>query len=73
MKSLWIREYKVVRQCESKNWFTCGVDGRSVGRWVYGHVKFSGWVDLLSYGALPTHARNVRVELRYKGENFLLQ
>ena len=39
---------KVVRECNSKHWFPCGADGRSigrsVGRSVYGHVitKFSG-------------------------------
>ena len=35
---------KVVRKCESKHWFSCGMDGRrSVGQSVYGHVitKFS--------------------------------
>ena len=34
----------VARKCESKHWFSCGVDGRSVGRSVYGHVlnKVSG-------------------------------
>ena len=39
---------KEVRKCESKHWFFCGADGRSMGRAVglsvYGHViiKFSG-------------------------------
>ena len=35
---------KVVRKCESKHWFSCGVDGRSVGLSVYSHVitKFFG-------------------------------
>ena len=34
---------KVTRKCESKHWYACGADGRSVGRLV-GHVitKFSG-------------------------------
>ena len=34
---------KVARKCESKHWYACGADGRSVGRSV-GHVitKFSG-------------------------------
>ena len=35
---------KLARKCESKHWFPCGADGRSVARSVYGHVitKFSG-------------------------------
>ena len=35
---------KVVRKCDSKDWFSCGADGRSGGRSVYGHViaKISG-------------------------------
>ena len=39
---------KVVRKCESKHWFSCGVDGQSrgqaVGRLVNGDLitKFSG-------------------------------
>ena len=34
---------KVARKCESKHWYACGADGRSVG-WSVGHVitKFSG-------------------------------
>ena len=38
----------VLRKCESKHWFSCGADGRTVaravGQSVYGHVitKFSG-------------------------------
>ena len=41
---------KVVRKCESKHWFSCGVDrqscGQAVGRSVNGDVitKFSGMV-----------------------------
>ena len=43
---------KVARKCESKHWYACGADGRSVARSV-GHViaKFSGWVDLFTHGA----------------------
>ena len=34
---------KVARKCESKHWYACGADGRSLG-WSAGHVitKFSG-------------------------------
>ena len=54
---------KVVRKCESKHWFSCGTDGRSlrwaVGQSVYGLVitKFSGMGRFTSYGAQPTHAK----------------
>ena len=42
LASSWVP--KVVRKCESKHWFSCGADGRAVGRSVYGYVitKFSG-------------------------------
>ena len=55
---------KVVRKCESKHWYACGADRRSLARSVYGHVitKFSGMGRLphfLSYGAPPTRARFV--------------
>ena len=47
---------KLARKCESKHWFPCGADGRSVAlctvTWL---PNFLGWVDLLSYGAPPTH------------------
>ena len=44
--------------CESKHWFSCGADGRSVGgrctvTWL---PNFLGWVDLLSHGAPTTRA-----------------
>ena len=41
---------KLVRKCEIKHWFPCGVDGLSFGRAVYGHVitNFSG-MDRFSY------------------------
>ena len=43
MQSAFSWAPKVVRKCESKHWYACGADGRSVGRPV-GHVitKFSG-------------------------------
>ena len=42
LASSWVP--KVVRKYESKHWFSCGADGRVVGRSVYGHVitRFSG-------------------------------
>ena len=44
VQSVFSWAFKVVRKCESKHWFSCGADGRSLGRSVYGHViaKFSG-------------------------------
>ena len=35
---------KVAKKCESKHWYASGVDGRTGGRAVYGHMitKFSG-------------------------------
>ena len=54
---------KVVGKCESKHWFSCGADGRSL-RWVvsqsvYGLVftKFSERGRFTSYGAQPTHEK----------------
>ena len=52
VQSVFSWALKVVRRCESKHWFSCGADGKSlgraVGRSVYGHVitKFSGmgWI-----------------------------
>ena len=34
---------KLARKCEIKHWYTCGADGRKVGRSAYGHMiaKFS--------------------------------
>ena len=51
---------KLARKCESKHWFPCGADGRSV----YGHAitKFSGIIDLLSYGAPPTRGSKRRYQ-----------
>ena len=61
---------KVVRRCESKHWFSCGADGKSLGRAVGRYMvtrlqNFLGWVGLLNYGAPPTCALRPRVELRY--------
>ena len=55
---------KVARKCESKHWYVCGADGRSVGRSVTWLPNFLGWVYFLSNGALPTRALRARVELR---------
>ena len=55
-QSVFSWAFKVDRKCESKHWFSCGVDGRSLGR-VVGRCtvtrlpNFLGWVDFLSYGA----------------------
>ena len=38
---------KVARKCESKHWYACGADGRSV-TWL---PNFLGWVDLFTPGA----------------------
>ena len=56
---------KVARKCESKHWYACGANGRSV----YGHVitKFSRMGSLpyfLTHGA-PLRALRAR-KLRYK-------
>ena len=42
---------KVARKCESKRWYACGADGRSVGRSVTWSPNFLGWVDLFTHGA----------------------
>ena len=31
VQSVSSRAPKVVRKCESKHWFSCGADGRSIG------------------------------------------
>ena len=43
---------KVARKCESKHWYACGADGRSLGRSVTWLPNFLGWVDLFNHGAL---------------------
>ena len=43
--------FKVARKCESKHWFACGVDSRSLSRSVTCLPNFLGWVDLLTHGA----------------------
>ena len=42
---------KVARKCESKHWYACGADRRSLGRSVTWLPNFLEWVDYLSYGA----------------------
>ena len=54
---------KVARKCESKQWYSCGADGRAV----YGHVitklsRMGSLLYLLTYGA-PLSALRAR-ELR---------
>ena len=48
---------KVVRKCESKHWFSCGADGRSVGRSVGTRSRdckiFWDGLDYLAMGLLP--------------------
>ena len=45
---------KLARKCESKHWFPCGADGRSVARCTVTWLpNFLGWIDLLSYRASP--------------------
>ena len=44
----------VTRKCESKHWYACGADGRSVGRSVgrsRDYQIFLGWVDLFTHRA----------------------
>ena len=36
---------KLARKCESKHWFPCGADGRTVGRTVTWLPNILGWVD----------------------------
>ena len=62
---------KVARKCESKHWYACGADGRSVARSV-GHVitKFSGMGRFIypwcSAGALRTRSSAIRLLTRCK-------
>ena len=42
---------KVARKCESKHWYACGADGRSVARSVTWLPNFLRWVDLFTHGA----------------------
>ena len=56
MQSAFFWAPKVVRKCESKHWYACGADGRSLGRSVARSVgpvipQFLGWVDLFTHGA----------------------
>ena len=44
---------KVVRRCESKHWFSCGADGRSVGIWSRDYKIFWDGLDYLTMGLLP--------------------
>ena len=45
---------KVARKCESKHWYACGADGRSVGRSRDQQI-FLEWVDLFTHGAPLAH------------------
>ena len=51
MQSAFFWAPKVVRKCESKHWYACGADGRSLGRSVTWLPNFLGWVDLFTHGA----------------------
>ena len=60
---------KLAKKCESKHWFPCGADRRSVARCTVTWLpNFLEWVDLLSYGAPlwpPQHrARALSTELQ---------
>ena len=53
----------IARKCEIKHWFPCGMDGRSLGREVYGHVNFKfSRIDRFTKLWGSAHAR---VELHY--------
>ena len=56
---------KVVRKCESKHWYACGADGRSVGVRSRDYQIFSdGYIITFSYPRCSAGALCVR-ELRY--------
>ena len=69
---------KVARKCESKHWYACGADGRSVGRSVarsLGHVitKFSGMGRFIypwcSAGALRARSSANNRDLKHRHLN----
>ena len=54
MQSAFSWAPKVARKCESKHWYACGADGRSVGR-SRDYQIFLKWVDIFTHGAPPAH------------------
>ena len=57
------------------HWYACGVDGRSLGQWFYGHVitKFSRMGRLLHFLTHGAPLARFARELRYNGVAFSIE
>ena len=61
MQSAFSWAPKVARKCESKHWYACGADGRSVGRSRDYQIFWDGYI----YLPMVLRWRALRAELRY--------